>query len=454
MGELRAGTAPGAFPLVGHVGRLLRQPRRFLASLPDHGDLVTIRLGAREAHVVCHPRLLRTVLGDDRTFDKDGPVFDRARREWGDNITLAHRQRHRELRAMVQPGFHPDRLEAYGTVMEEEITAMTGGWRSGQIIDVFPTLHDCTLRTLTRVLFSEHADGTAAAQGRSAYRNIKDAFNRRSWFSAVDARLPTPGNRRCHRAAEDAVTTLRRTIADYECAAAGPSGGGDMLSALLPARTGEDDATGGSDGALAPQLGALLSAGSETSAATLTWALYLLSRHPTGARRIREEADTVLGGQPARWHHLSRLPFTDRFITETLRLFPPVWLQLRYAVCEVDIADRRLEPGDMVVVSPISVHHRADIYPAPWEFDPDRWLPERARTIPHGSFAAFSHGPRKCLGDAFAMAQTTLLLATIAARWRVESAPGSNLRCNPLDTAVHPKRVLLRLHQINSSMMI
>jgi pentalenene oxygenase len=81
-----AGRAPGALPLVGHAVPLMRRPLVFLASLAEYGDLVEIRLGPQRAYVPCHPELLRQVLTDDRTFDKGGPLYDKARDFVGNSL--------------------------------------------------------------------------------------------------------------------------------------------------------------------------------------------------------------------------------------------------------------------------------------------------------------------------------------------------------------------------------
>ena len=91
-------TAPGALPLLGHLVRLLRDPLGFVRSLPERGDLVRIRLGPLEAIMVCDPGLIRHVLLDDRTFDKGGPVFDRAREAIGNGLGNCPHSDHRRQR--------------------------------------------------------------------------------------------------------------------------------------------------------------------------------------------------------------------------------------------------------------------------------------------------------------------------------------------------------------------
>ena len=125
-------TAPKASPFLGHALPLLPNPLCFLASLPDHGDLVRIRIGPFRVIVICDPELTRQVLLDDRTYDKGGLFVERAAESIGEGlVTCPHRQ-HR----LAQPAFHQSRFPAYGQTMIEQIAAVVDEWHDGQVIDV------------------------------------------------------------------------------------------------------------------------------------------------------------------------------------------------------------------------------------------------------------------------------------------------------------------------------
>jgi cyclooctatin synthase len=129
---LRAGRAPGAWPGLGHVPALLRQPLRLLESLPEHGDLVEIRLGHRPAFVLCHPELARQVLTDFRTFDRTGPVYDKVRLAMGNGLATARSEDHRRQRLIMQPAFRREYLPGYAAVMRQEIAAAMSRWHDGR----------------------------------------------------------------------------------------------------------------------------------------------------------------------------------------------------------------------------------------------------------------------------------------------------------------------------------
>lgn len=435
------GAAPGALPLVGHALPLMRRPVEFLDSLPAHGDLVEIRIGPTRAYVPCHPELLRQVLMEDRVFDKGGALFDRLRDIVGNGLGSCPHRDHRRQRRLLQPAFHRARLQQYAEVMEQESTALTESWREDQVVDAFPVLYGFALRTAVRTLFSAHVDDGAVDSIQRSFDTALGGLFQRMFLPRAWQRLPLPANRRYEQALEHLHGTVDRIIADYR---RGGRDHGDLLSMLVSARD-EGGGAGLTDDEVHDQVITMLFGGSETVAANLTWTLYLMSKHPQAARQVHEETDAVLGGRPAGWSDLPELPFTNRMVTESLRLYPPAWLYTRITASQVELAGRLLEPGTTLVISPPVVHRQAAVHADPTGFDPDRWLPERAADLPRGSFATFGAGARKCIGDAYALAEATLALATIANRWRVECAPGTDVRPAPLATVMHPRRLRLRL---------
>ena len=123
----------------------------------------------------------------------------------------------------------------------------------------------------------------------------------------------------------------------------------------------------------------------------------------------------------AGWDHLPRLDLTARVVREALRLYPPAWVLPRVCTRPVTLAGRTLPPGTMVVFSPYILHRRPDLYPHPARFDPARWLTPAPDH--RASYLPFSAGATRCIGEEFGLAESTLILATTAARWNPVSRP-------------------------------
>lgn len=421
---MRFGRAPGGWPVLGHVPALLRRPLELLDSLPAHGDLVEIRLGPRPAFIVCHPDLARRVLTDLRGFDRTGPVYDRLRAAMGGGLGTAAYADHRRQRLIMQPAFARQYLREYAAVMEQETAAAMDRWRPGDRLDLVRELFRLTTTVALRTLFSTRLGSPEAERLRQAL----DVFLRGAYTRALlpaAGRLPTPGNRRYERALAQWRAQVATLIGGYRHSAgehsAGEHGGeepDDLMSRLLAAR--DEQGQGMSASEVADQVAVLMLAGGETTSTAVVWALHLLHEHPEILRRLQAEADTVLDGHVAGWEHLPRLDLTARVVRESLRLFPPAWAIPRTAARDIELAGRTIPAGSLLVFSPYILHRLPGSYPDPARFDPDRW---RAGPAPHrGSFLPFGAGPTKCIGEEFGRTESTLVLASVTARWNVHPA--------------------------------
>ena len=435
------GRAPGALPLLGHTVALLRDPLRFLSSLPEHGDLVWIKLGLVDAIVVCDPELTRQMLLDGRTFEKGGPLVDRASEVFGNGLGTCPHGEHRRQRRLTQPALHQARLPGYAQVMADECHAVTRAWRGGQIIDALPEMTTLTIRVIAATMFGTALSPAALSQIMDDFAAVMDGIYLHMLLPRLFARLPTPGNRRYQRGRARLRHTIGQAIDGYR---ADGTDHGDLLSMLVAARdTGTDTGAPGqslSDTEITDQILTFLFGGTETSAALLTSALYLLARHPDIQRQLQDEVDTVLAGATPAHADLPRLELTGRILTETLRIYPPAWIITRTTTTDTTLGTHFIPAGTVMAYSPYLIHHRADLHADPDDFDPGRWANPRARD----TFIPFGTGARKCIGDAFAMTEATLVLASIARDWQVDRVPGRNVHPKPR-TTLAPRRMRLRV---------
>ncbi|GHF65229.1 cytochrome P450 [Streptomyces mashuensis] len=403
--------APGAWPLVGHAPALLRDPLGFLASLPAHGDLVAVRIGPFRAVVVCDPALTRQVLADDRTYDKGGPIVDRAAEAIGRGLGTCPHSEHRRQRRLTQPAFHPSRMAGYARVMAAGTAAVTAAWRHGEVLDVLAQTHRIAHDVVVEALF------TGALPPEDRGRVVEDVTTvlthayRRAVLPPLAA-LPTPANRRYHRARARLRRTLHAVVTERR---AHGTDHGDLLSALDTTRSGltvEETVD---------QAVAIIAAGTDTTAVALAWALHLLARRPAVQHRVAAEATTVLGGATPDLGHVPGLALTGRVLDEALRLYPPGWLFTRTVTTPTALGGCPLPAGTTVVYSPYVLHHRPDLHPQPGTFDPDR-------TLRKDAFLPFATGPRTCIGARFATVTATLALAHITRSWHLEPVPGTHVR--------------------------
>ncbi|MFI6639056.1 cytochrome P450 [Streptomyces sp. NPDC050504] len=430
--------APGALPLLGHAVSMLKDPFSFLTRLPDHGDLVEIRMGPFPATVVTSAQLARQVLLDDKTFDKGGPIYDRGREVLGNGVVTCPHQDHRRLRRLAQPAFTPARHEAYARVMCEQIARVTGAWTPGKPVDVLEDTMDIATRTAVAVLFSGHLSSPALAETLHDFATVMEGIYWRSVTPPPLDRLPTPGKRRYDRSRARLRATIDGVIQDYRRTGRDHH---DLLSLLL-ATSGETL----SDRELNDAAVTFFVAATDTTAITVSWALHRISLDPETEQALHTEVDAVLAGRPARHDDLEKLVVTDRIVTETLRLYPPVWILTRKVTRDTLLGGHPLRAGTNLVVSPYVIQHRADLYPDPERFDPARWEGKRSvrvRKQVQDEIIPFGAGARKCMGDVFAMTEATLALATIASRWRMEATDPAAVH-PALSALLGPRGLILR----------
>jgi cytochrome P450 len=165
-------------------------------------------------------------------------------------------------------------------------------------------------------------------------------------------------------------------------------------------------------------------AGHETTSGALTWTFYLLSQHPEVEAKLLEEINRVLGDRLPTFNDLPNLPYTEMIIKESMRLFPPAWSTTREAIEDVTIGDYAVAKRNTILINIYGIHRDERFFPNALQFDPERFSADNEKNIPRYAYMPFGAGPRVCIGNAFAMMEARLLLATIAQRYQLTLAPG------------------------------
>jgi len=186
-------------------------------------------------------------------------------------------------------------------------------------------------------------------------------------------------------------------------------------------------------------------AGHETTANALMWTWYLLSQSVEAEARLHEEVDRVLARRLPTVADIPALTWTERVVTESMRLYPPAWLIGRRAIEEYAFGPYVAPPRAILIMSPFIVQRDARWYADPERFDPARWTPEFKASLPPFAYFPFGGGPRRCIGESFAWMELVLIVAAIAQRWELRLVPGHPVAPQPLITlrAKHGMRMTL-----------
>ncbi|HEY8989204.1 MAG TPA: cytochrome P450 [Candidatus Limnocylindrales bacterium] len=424
------GTGPAGALLAGTMREYGADPIAAMLRWRDvHGDLVPIRFGPFRAHMAYGPAEIEEVLVD-RAADYRKSFGTRMLIPLlGNGLLTAEGDEWLRHRRLASPAFHRERVAGYGRTMARYAEDHVETLREGRTVDLQEEMTTLTLRIVSRTLFD--ADVTARIEEVARLGSeVQDFYYGRfaSLRFLIPTWLPTPGNRRLARA----IRRLDEVVYDIIRERRPGEDRGDLLSLLSLAR--DETGAGMSERQIRDEVMTLLMAGHETTALALTWAFTLLDRNPEARGRLEAELAAVLGGRPAAPEEVAALPFTQAVVNETLRLYPPAYITGREAVRATVIGGVPIPRRHILLISIYATHRDPRFFPEPDAFRPERWLDGLEKRLPRGAFMPFGMGSRKCIGSSFAMMEATLLLATIARRWRFDLAPG--------EIATHPSITL------------
>lgn len=434
--------APGprsAHPL-GQLLEIQHDPLPMLAALRErYGDVSRHRLAFITSHLLAHPDAVRHVLQDNvRNYRKDRMSLGLVRRVLGEGLLLSEGEGWLRQRRLAQPAFHRQRLAGLADMMARVSAERSAGWeaaaRAGAPLDISEQLMGMTMGIVSEALLGGDIGDAAAVVGAAfAELNAQLAHRVRS-MNLLPPVLPTAADRR-FRAAEARLAGVVAAIVERRRREGG--GGDDLLGMLMEARDAETG-EGMDDAQLRAEVGTMLLAGYETTAAGLSWALALVAQHPEVEGRLVAELDAVLGGRAPAAEDLPRLAYTRMVFAEAIRLYPPIPLVTRVAITDDVIGGYHIPAGSTVVMSQYVTHRHPDVWAEPERFVPERFTPEAEAARPRFAYFPFGGGPRQCIGNSFALMEAQIILATVLQRYRLRLQTGHSVEPEALLT-LRPK---------------
>ncbi len=411
------GPSGGLF--LGSLHDFNRDTLRFLAAQRRYGDISQFRFGPFPIIVVNHPDYAHDVLVENAdkyykpslTKQVMSPVI-------GNGLFVSDGDFWKRQRRLVQPAFHAKRIGAYAQVMVDYTDDLAQSWQNGEVRQIDKDMTTLTMRIIAKTLFDSDIANEAPEVGetiRETLALIEESFKQ---LFPLPYWLPTSHNRKMRSAAARLNALIQKFIEDRRATGEDK---GDFLSLLLSAHDEDDSVM--TDKQVRDEAITLFGAGHETTAVTMTWIWYLLSQHPEVEARLHEELDRVLGGRYPTLEDLSQLTYTEMIIKEAMRLYPAAWTVSREVYAPTTLGGYPLRKKQVVFVNVYGMHHDPRFFPDPEQFDPERFRPENEKTIPKYAYLPFSGGPRICIGNAFSLMESRLLLATLAQKFSLSLAP-------------------------------
>jgi len=415
----------------GEMFAFRHDPLKFLTRVArEYGDVSRFRVGPQAFYFLNHPDLVRDVLVTHHERFHKGRALQRAKRLLGEGLLTSEGEHWQRQRRLAQPAFHRQRLQGYGRVMVDYAERASARWREGEALDISQEMMRLTLSIVGKTLFDADVERDASEVG-GALSEIMDLFGYLMFpFAELMEKVPIlPPVRRFNRARARLDQVVYRIIDERR---RGGEDRGDLLSMLLLAEDEEGDRTGMSNEQVRDEAMTLFLAGHETTANLLAWTWYLLALNPEAERRLHAEIDAALeDGRPPTVDDLPRLRYTEMVVSEVMRLYPPAWAVGRRAVADHEAGSYLVPAGSLILVSQYVAHRDPRFWPDPERFDPERWTPEARAGRPQFAYFPFGGGPRRCVGEAFAWMEATLILATLASRWRMRPATGRAVETSP-----------------------
>jgi cytochrome P450 len=380
--------------LLGSMPAMRADPLGMLVAAARAGEVVRMRFLHLHLLFFTEPDDIRYILVDNaKNFTKETVLYVRARSLLGNGLFTANGAAWRDQRRLMQPAFHKQRIAAFATTMARAAVEMADAWRahaeSGRPFDVSAEMTRVTMQIVSRTLFGGEvagkvervADAVSVASEMLTER-MRRVFDLPLWLPTADNRRYANAIRTLDGVVYEIIARRRRDAKAHD----------DLLAMLLEAR---DEVTGRgmSDAQLRDEVMTIFLAGHETTATALTWVWALVAGAPAVEEKLHAELRRVLPDREPGLAEFEQLTYTRMVIED-------------------------------VMLSPYVTHRLPSVWERPDAFDPERFHPDRAASLPRFGDFPFLGGPRQCIGNGVAMMEAVLILATLARRYRLALAPG------------------------------
>ncbi|SPP63646.1 cytochrome P450 [Nitrospira lenta] len=434
---------PAGYPLVGNLPEFLCDKLGFLSRcVATYGDVIKLKIG-EPTFLLNHPDDIKhvLVLNPDNYGKSPRMTSARGRKLSGAGLLTSVGPEHLRQRRMMQPVFYRKTVESFSRIITEGVEEMLARWADGMELDLEGEMMGLVQRNIVKTLLGVDADHDLPALLDAV--TIRRQYMEHVFFSPLPEWVPSRIGWRYRRAMHRIDAIVMGAI---QARRARPADTKDLLSLLLCAKY--DDGTAMTDHQVRDEVVTLLVTGYETIGEALTWTSYLLSQHPAIAAKCFAEVDAAIGGRPPGVEDLPKLPYLGMVLAESMRLYPPTWIFIRIAQEEDTLPSGAVIPaGSKIYLCQYVMQRHPRYFPDPERFDPERFTDTAKKERPQFAYFPFGGGSRVCIGEHFAKMEATLILASLAQRFRLSLVPGQTIVPEPTMT-LHPRNgIRMRVEQ-------
>ena len=423
------------WPVVGVLPQLRKDPLGYFANLINApGQAVELQLALQRALFPTTPGIIKHVMQDNARNYRKSDYVALLKPMLGDGIFLAEGEAWLMQRRTAAKGFqgfeYPRLVAGMNAAAEEMVRRWDDSASRNEPVDLAEEMMRVTLDIIMRALFSVALDDRYEEVYRALTFLLRDAEKRVWAVVNIPFGVPTPRNRR--------VAKAQRVIDDFvesvvEQRRREGKSKGDLLDIFIEAYA-DRPKDGPAPNLLIDEVRSFILAGHETTANALSWLWWIGEEQPEAFRGMREEVDTVSPNGEMNMDVLRRLNYIGMVFQETMRLYPPVWTMSRAAIADDSFEGIEIRAGTNMILCPYAIHRRPDIWPEPEVFRPERFAAREERGVDRYSYFPFGGGPRRCLGEQFALWEARVIMGHILRRFDVALVPGQNLKAEPMIT--------------------
>ena len=420
--------------------RILKNPLPFhQEKFGEYGNTFIVRIGPRKRIVFTRePATVRNILQKNHRNYRKSELQTRDLAKYiGHGILTSEGDFWRKHRKMIQPAFHKEQLQGLLDLMYRAIHEELSDLPEDQIVDIFPKMSDLAFQVVAQSLFRagdfredmNRLQEITEDNQRMLIREMRQPYLK--WWFQLSGRigyhlgLSQEARNILDNLIEDRVQSEKRR--------------GDLLDMLLDARY--EDGSPMPRRQLIDELIILFTAGHETTANALSFAIFLIASHPQVQQRLYEEVREV-DFEGDKLQVLRNLGYAQQCLEEAMRLFPPVYVIDRVSVNPETLQGHTFPGGTTWLLSIYELHRSPELWDNPEAFIPERFQPDLKKKY-SGFYFPFGAGPRMCIGNIFAMNEMMLTIGWLIQNYRI-TTPTDVLEINPL-ISLKPGKVPLRL---------
>ncbi|CAO2191142.1 unnamed protein product [Urochloa humidicola] len=417
-------------------------------TVKEHGKISIVWDGPTPKVILSDPKLVREVMSNKFGHYKKSELPSNFLNLIGKGLLTHEGEKWAVRRKIINPAFHLEKLKTMvpalitctSELMDrwEDLTGSDGNTRE---IDIWPELQDLTGDAISRAAF-----GSSLTEGRRIFRiqseQIQLATSMTSLFIPGYSYLPTELNRRIKRNAREVEALLKAIIAKREVAIKnGHADDSDMLGMLMLSNMKESQESQSSKPMMTMddiigELKLFYFAGMDTTSVMLTWTMIMLSMHPEWQDRARDEVLRVFGKKQPDYNGANQLKIVTMVLHEVIRLYPPFTLLERETSMEVELGGIKYPHGVKLLLPILTIHHDSDLWGKDVnEFRPERFIDGISKASKDAlAFFPFGWGPRKCIGQNFALVEAKIALSMILQRFSFDLSPSYTHAPFPVST--------------------